>query len=328
MDPTQKPNQLPEQPIVQPEAPQVTTPLQPTQDALNQPVQSIQPLAPPVVDQQISPPPTPPVIQSPVVAQPITPEPNPFDQQAAPMNGAPSPFGPPQPLQQQMPTSTSESSGWKRFIKPVVIAVIIIAVLVGGYFAYLFIGAKVQKAVTTNTTDQVAQSTKSNTPEINTLKTFTMLAPDASKTQGMVAEQAGGAMRLTSADGSCTLIYGTETQTQLPGTDIGDVISQYLAKIKQQSPHLQVNGPNKAAALVLAGTDGKSYSLPTVNFTYTDTTQAGAANGVYSVSQLSGGSHAVVASICGSDTAKAPAELQPRVDALEAAAATIKVNVQ
>ncbi len=326
MDPTQKPNQLPEQPIVQPEAPQVTTPLQPTQNVSNQPVQSTQPFVPPAADQSINPP-TPLAVQPPVTPQPIAPAPNPFDQPAVPTNVTPSPFDTPQIPQQTMSTIPG-ASGWKRFVKPIVIAVIIIAVLVGGYFAYLFISAKVQKVVTTNTTDQVAQSTKSSTPEINTLKTFTMLAPETSKTQGMVAEQAGGAMRLTSADGSCTLIYGTETQTQLPGTDIGDVISQYLAKIKQQSPHLQVNGPNKAAALVLAGTDGKSYSLPTVNFTYTDTTQAGAANGVYSVSQLSGGSHAVVASICGSDTAKAPAELQPRIDALEAAAATIKVNVQ
>lgn len=356
MDPMQAPNQPSSQPPEPENTPQPVPPMQPmpgqseTEVSVAQPfgVSQDQPSVPVAPSPSQIPPsltqpePTP-IVEQPIVTpvspmqpqQPVTPPqqqtPNPFSQatpidQSSMMNAnadAQPVFSQPQPV---APTPTTPA--WKRFILPVVIIVGIIVLAVGGYFAYNLISSKVQKVVTTNSTDQVAQSTQSSAPDINTLKSFTMLAPDASKTQGMTAEQAEQATRLVSADNSCTLIYGIETQAQLPGTDIGDVISQYLAKVKQTSPQVVVNGPNKAAALVLSGTDGKSYSLPTVSFTYTNSAQAGAASGIYSVSELSGGNHAVVASICGSDTAKNPSEVQAQLTALEAAAATIKVQVQ
>lgn len=347
MDPMQSPANMPQtpedpQPPQEPLAPQQQTPpvepmAQPTmsedqsagvtpQSAFGDTTVTSQVNAPmPTQPIQPSVPQQPPVQPVMPVAAPTEPVNNPFQQ----MSSMDQPVTPtPQFAQPEFTPPVAAAPGWKKFLLPAIIVVAVILVLVGGYFAYGFISSKFQKAVTTSSTNQVADSTKTNVPEINTLKNFTMLAPDASKTQGMTATQVQSATEMVSSDGRCTLIYGTETQAQLPGTDIGDVISQYLAKLKQQSPHLIVNGPNKAASLVLAGTDGKSYSLPTVNFTYTDSVQVGAANGIYSVSQLSDGSHAVVASICGNDTTKNASDLQPQVSALEAAASTIKVQVQ
>lgn len=323
MDPTQAPNNSPLNTGV-PQDPMTASP-QPIQPAVT-PTMPSQSVVPPTGSSFTTTPPVqqndPSMPQQPMV--PVQPDQmnNPFQQ------GPSDPFAQQPSFMQPDIAPLPPTPGWKRFIKPAIIILVAIIILIGGYVAYTVIKSNMQKTATTNATDQAAQSTQTSTPEVNTLKSFTLVAPDTSKTQGMTATQVQAATKLTSSDGNCTLIYGIESQEQLPGMDIGDTISLYLNKLKKQSPHLVVNGPNKAAALILKGTDGKSYSLPTVNFTYTDSTQAGAANATYSISLLSDGSHAVVASICGSDTAKSAADLQSKVDALQAAATTIKVQVQ
>jgi hypothetical protein len=98
-----------------------------------------------------------------------------------------------------------------------------------------------------------------------------------------------------------------------------------IAQLKQGFPNMAVTGPTDTDALVLKGSDGNSYSLPTASFAYSDS-KGGAAAAIYSVSQLTDKSHAVAATICGNATTDTRT-LMTRASSMEATAATIQVKV-
>lgn len=182
----------------------------------------------------------------------------------------------------------------------------------------------------TNSAALSAQSA-SGAADISKLQNFSFAAPAAAELDGL--QQGTSVNNLTtfvSSDAACTLAFGKTPQSALAGTTLGDVIAKLITKVKGLDPSVKVSGPNNVAARVLKGTDGKSYSLPTANFSYTgsESGQAYSIDVTYSISQLGDGSHAVVLVECTKAAANATADVLARVQAINPVANAIKVQVE
>jgi hypothetical protein len=229
------------------------------------------------------------------------------------------------------PETQPGKPGLQKFLKPTLLVVIVIILGIGGYFGYKSLSNTVNKNKTTNETNKAVASSnaKAGVPQINTLGSFSFVTPATSQLDGLTQSQSSSTMdQLASSDGVCTVAYGTETQSQLPGSDIGDVIGNYISKLKQQYSGLQVTGPTNANDLVLKASNGKSYYLPTVDFTYSESgSQGGVIAASYSISELSNQDHAVVAAFCGSSSGSMSTFTQ-RLNALQPVlqAITIKTS--
>lgn len=263
------------------------------------------------------------------------------------MSGAPTPAAMPTPdanMPGQMPSMmpgqsnvpmgmASPASGMdskKRRI--VMFAVLLLALVVlvgGGYYAV----KQYQKNHDKSTTNAAAKKSESSTsaPDINTLASFTLVQPPASKLTGytVTAGSTTGETTISAPIGSdtnnaCEISFGTFGQSDLPGTDIGDVVSKETTILKNDG--VTVSGPNVIKALVLKNAStSATYSIPSVNFSYTKDGITEVAN--YSISELKDQSHAAVLQVCaGKDTvanltSKLNSELVPVAEAI-----TVKTN--
>jgi len=216
------------------------------------------------------------------------------------------------------------------------LAALVVLLAAGGY---LLLSRSQQSATDTGHTasnaNHAAQDslvTSRATGDISRLKTFTLVAPGDNQLHGLkviTPPAADHLTVLTSSDGSCSLGFGTLSPTALAGSDVGNLVASAIASAKKEDANLRVTGPNKVAALVLKATDGHTYALPTVNYSFTDTTTGGGSLAeTYSAYQLADHSHVVIYSSCASDKANDQAALTKKLNALQpvAKAITLKLN--
>lgn len=269
-------------------------------------------------------------------AQPEVPEPvvNPEAAQFA----APG-ITPPEQSQGVSPYTVTPTPGpqKKSFnFKPIIIALIVIIVLVAGYFGITFLLGKLGVITTSSATNKSGQKSiaRSGAPEINTLPSFSFIQPDASKLAGLTLRPSPSNPSITnlmSADTMCSVSYGIQAQSKLPGETLGDVVGQIVSRLQQKYGNvLQITGPTDTDALVLKATNGKSYALPSAIFKYSANSKdlTGALVAKYSISELSDKSHATVGVFCSSDDPKALPTLAQRVNDLAPVAAAIGIKVQ
>jgi hypothetical protein len=222
--------------------------------------------------------------------------------------------------------SPSNSSG-KRKIVMVVVLLVALGVLVGGGF---YVAHLIQKNHDKNATNNAAKSSESSTsaPDISTLSSFSFVQPSAAKLNGMTvsAGSTSGETVITgtvdsSTNTVCNIFYGIISKTDLPGTTIGDVVSRATSALRDQG--VTITGPNNAKALVLKNSaTSATYSLPSVNFSYTKSGTTEVAT--YSISEFKDGTHAAVLQACaGGDTV---ANLTTKLGALAPVANAIEVK--
>lgn len=275
--------------------------------------------------------PSPQVFVSPEQPQPLPPQPMPSAMPDMPPAAQIPPAN--MPVSGQMPIMPGSSSPDRsKLIRTVIIVVIIIVVAGLGVFGWHELQNKNNKNKTTNDANKAAQSNAaSGTTDVSKLASFTFAQPAAADLGGLISSQSvNGLTVFGTSDGQCELGFGKVSQAELPGTTIGDVVSQVIAKAKSAAPGITVTGPNTVAARVLKGSDGKKYSLPTVNYSFTGTQDSASFSSdvTYSISQLSDGSHAVVLLECSDTTANDQSALSARVSTLDPVANAITVQVQ
>lgn len=237
----------------------------------------------------------------------------------------------------QIPNQTQNKNP---MTKMVLIIVAVVVVLGLGYLAYHLISSKNTKSNNSNAANRAATSSLSNsssTGNINSLGSFTFIQPTATQLAGMTVTQPNPSQGIyatiidasgTSSD-VCSISFGNIPQSALPGTDIGSVVANSIARVKQQYSTATIAGPNNIDALVLHGNDGKTYALPTVSYTLSVTSNGTSESSVidYSVVELKDTSHAIVATQCSGPTS-AVSELATHVNSLLPITRDIQIKVK
>ncbi len=230
-----------------------------------------------------------------------------------------------------MPTAPMPGGGNnKRRIVMVAVLLLALVVLVGGGW---YAVKQYHKNHDKNTTNAAAKKSETSTsaPDINTLSSFTFVQPPASKLSGYTvsAGQSAGQTNIAApigsdTDNTCQISYGVFDQNDLPGGDIGDVVSKVTVTLKNGG--VSVSGPNAIKALVLKNASSSAtYSIPSVNFSYTKDGLTEVAT--YSISELKNQTHAAVLQICaGKATAATLTSMLNSELAPVAAAITVKTN--
>lgn len=228
-----------------------------------------------------------------------------------------------------MQPASGDDSKKRRMVMFAVLLLALIVLVGGGYYAV----KAYQNNHDKNTTNNAAKKSETSTsaPEINTLASFTFVQPPASKLSGLTVsagttsgETVISAAADTGTGTACEIFYGIFGQSDLPGGNLGDVVSKATATLK--SSGVTITGPNVIKALVLKNTaTSATYSIPSVNFSYTKSGVTEVAN--YSISELKNSTHAAVLQVCaGKDTA---ANLTTKLNTeLASAAAAIGVKTQ
>lgn len=226
--------------------------------------------------------------------------------------------------QSSMPPSGGNG---KKMLLRIVIIVIVIAVLgVGGYFGYKALKGTLQKGKVSDAVSQSnAKAKASGATDIASLSNVTLTAPAAALANLTASTSANpGAKIYTTADQSCLLIYGTGDTKFIPGSDVTAVVNQYLDNIRKAGASVQ--GPDAADPRIFSAASGsQKYSMPSLTFSFTQTSTGKKGRGYFSAAVLKNGDRAIVETGCFADSGDVP---QSQMDAMEAIAKQITVSVQ
>lgn len=250
----------------------------------------------------------------PVPSQPVQPQ-QPSQQFAQ----QPSPVLQPNPLLQQPGTP---SGGSKKTILLVGIGLLVVLLL--GLGAFFLMKNSTPSNKVSSTAKQSTKSADNSAKDMSTLTHVAFAAPGdmneyTSKTAASATQKA---YTLNGVDSAlrCSIVYGTFTQSELPGADIDAILKAQINSIKGAGA--TVTGPTAGTALELAGSDGKKYSMPTLEYSST----LGGLTEVdhYSVAILSSGERAVVARAC---VSRGTVDATAAMSKLDATAKELKLDI-
>jgi hypothetical protein len=160
---------------------------------------------------------------------------------------------------------------------------------------------------------------------MGTLETVSFTSPNdmGDYTPRTSAEPNQKAYTLNGTDSAlrCGITFGTFTETEVPGADIDAILKAQVDNTK--SAGATITGPTAGAALELTGSDGKHYSMPTLEYSST----LGGITEVdhYSVVVLGTGARAVVARTC---VSRGAIDSSAAMSKLDATAKKLSVGVQ
>jgi hypothetical protein len=243
----------------------------------------------------------------------------------------------PSPQQfQPLPSQPSGSGGGKKVLIMVIALIVVVALGVGGYLFATKSNTKnpttVTSSNTTNSKTTATPKTPKTTGDFTKLGSFTLVAPTGDALGGMTVAAPTSAnvyTVLTNSDGTCTIGFGILSQTALPGTTLNGLIASKIADAKKQDANIKTTGPTALDSLILKDTAGKTYALPTANFTLTDsTTGGGTIAETYSAVELADKSHVVVYSACSGDKANDQTTMAAQVKALQPIAKAIMIQTK
>lgn len=239
---------------------------------------------------------TPPQTPQPPQQPPATPNPQPIPPQP--------PVGPvpPQPEQQPattlspQPTTDTYNAKPKSSKKGLVIFLIILVVLLAaGAAAYWWFYGKNGGQEAYNAAKQASQSISAK--DISKLNSVSMNPPVDLKGYAATSTARSTVAQYVSADKTCLIQFGTLTATDLPGSDIGDIVDKQITELKKTSG-FTYDTPKAGDALVIkdANNANITYSIPTLVFTYHK--EKTHAMQYYSAAILGNGDRAFVSRLC------------------------------
>lgn len=308
--------------------------MQPTNEPTNQqPQPQTQPMSgPPEYPQQ----PAQVITPSTMPASPVTPDAQALPNQPVtpaaqtpqePAGSLTSQFEPPQPVQEPMQQPTPQNDGPSRSRKPLIIALVIVACLIIGAAAFLFMQKDSGKNEDANAVaDRSSQNT--STPGAKDVSDLTEVSFIPPADMAEYSPNAGTAVfanheLLAPAGDSdqCRLSFGVAESFEIPGTDIASVVQPQIDSLTKAGA--KVEGPKAGKALVLQADDGQSYQLPTLEFTVT---KDGAREvDQFSVAILKNDKRVIVTRACSNPSGQVN---DKNIQTLEATAQKLKLSVK
>jgi hypothetical protein len=184
----------------------------------------------------------------------------------------------------------------RKFPMKVLIATIVGAVLIlGSAGAFLYLTTK-DKPSDRGTTNDAAQDSSQNAvaPDLSTLNMVAFNPPSDMKDYKANDLGVATVRDYTDPTGNCDLQFGTLTAQQLPGADLGEMLAPQIQAFREAGA--TITGPTAGEALTLKTATGDSYSMPTLNISFTKDRKN--ATSYYSAVIMKGGNRAFVSRSC------------------------------
>jgi hypothetical protein len=171
------------------------------------------------------------------------------------------------------------------------VVVLVLAIVVASYFVFFKSDNGAGKS------NSAAQKSSKSSSAVNmaTLKSVKLNLPES--IPGYTARNTGvdTVKDFLADDSTCEFIAGTVQASQLPGADLNAIVDPQLKALRTAGA--TVDGPNAGAALEVKDKDnGKLYSMPTLNFEFSQGKKHAAVH--YSAVILSSSDRAIINRTC------------------------------
>jgi hypothetical protein len=149
-------------------------------------------------------------------------------------------------------------------------AAVLLILLITSYFLFFNKKNTANNAAQTSTNSSVSK----NAIDMSTLASVTLNTPsDLSVFQADSATGSYYHMYVTKnsvGTNACSLIFGSFTSAQLPGTDLNSIVAQGLDALRKAGA--TITGPSAGSALILkdAVSSGTTYSMPTITYQFSE----------------------------------------------------------
>ncbi|HSX07633.1 MAG TPA: hypothetical protein VLG11_01950 [Candidatus Saccharimonadales bacterium] len=210
--------------------------------------------------------------------------------------------GPTPPTPDLLPAPASQG---KRVMMLVVALIVVVVLAVGGYFGYKALKKTTQKGAVGSALTQANDKLKaSGAIDLSTANSVSFVAPASALASAGLTEDTSvsastpTAKEYVTADQTCFLTYGTNDAAHLPGSNVADIVNNYLDTVRKAGA--TTTSPTVADPRIFKGDNGKQYGMPSLNLSFSQ----GAEHiiGDYSGVVLKSGQRAILETGCLSKT--------------------------
>lgn len=202
------------------------------------------------------------------------------------------------PTPDLLPAPTSQG---KRMMMLVIALIVVVLLAVGGYFGYKALKKTTQKSAVGNALSQANDKLKaSGAIDLSTANSVSFVAPASALASAGLAEDTSvsaatpTAKEYVNADQTCFLTYGTNDAAHLPGSNVSDIVNNYLDTVRKAGA--TTTSPTVAEPRIFKGDDGKQYGMPSLNLSFSQGVQH--IIGDYSGVVLKSGQRAILETGC------------------------------
>ena len=182
-------------------------------------------------------------------------------------------------------------------MKLIVLAVVVLVLVVAGYYGYKAWKKHDQTASVNNALNAATAKKVAGATDMSTLNNVKFAIPSSALATLSKQQSANpNAFYYATADGRCLLIYGTGTASQVKGSNVSQIVNNYLDNIRADGADVATPTASDPRVFKDANDATKKYSMPSLNFTFTQGNEYG--RGYYSGVLLKGGNRAIVETAC------------------------------